>query len=155
MDHNGSPEHQTQETAGPAAVVGGCWSPLPPPPAQWPLCPLYGTVGAQLLGHAGSICQWQWGAPQHQHGPSIIRPLYTSTCPQLQPSNFTQLLNPKLSQSDWWGSSQDIDGYLVLERLVTFYLDSPMEALYKPFIYCHEPVCKSIEYLKIMYQTPP
>lgn len=110
MDRNGSPEHQTWEMA-----VGGCCR-RPPPPLQWPLCPLYGTVGAQLLRHAGSICQWQWGAPQHQHGPSITRPLYTSACPQLQPSDFTQSLNPELSQSDWWGSRGDIDGYVHVRK---------------------------------------
>ena len=47
---------------------GWCWF------APMPSCPLCGILGAQLLGHAGSICRWQWGAPQHQHRPSITRP---------------------------------------------------------------------------------
>lgn len=89
----------------------------PPSVPPWPPCPLYGTVGAQLLGHAGSICQWQWGAPQHQHGPSITRPVYTSACLQLQPSDFTLSLNPELSQTDCLRSNGDIDGYVCVKKV--------------------------------------
>lgn len=111
----GPSEHQTWEMA--VSWSSGRWVLVPSPPPPWPPCPLYGTVGAQLLGHAGSICQWQWGAPQHQHSPSITRPLYTSACPQLQPSDFTQSVNPELSQSDWWESSGDIDGYVCVRKV--------------------------------------